>query len=108
MEVVFMQKNLKTELYNNKVKLTPKTKNKCYFIWQIEKVAVSLYQQKGNKTITNKLRVMKSEIIYRNRTIIEGTNGVFTAYYSNYSSNLTKDFKTLEAAKNQIDKWLKK
>ena len=51
MEVVFMQKNLKTELYNNKVKLTPKTKNKCYFIWWIEKVAVSLYQQKGNKNI---------------------------------------------------------
>ena len=61
MEVVFMQKNLKTESYNNKVKLTPKTKNKCYFVLQIEKVAVSLYQQKGNKTTTNKLRVMKSE-----------------------------------------------
>ena len=61
MEVVFMQKNLKTELYNNKVKLTPKTKNKCYFVLQIEKVAVSLYQQKGNKTTTNQLRVMKSE-----------------------------------------------
>ena len=49
---------------------------------------------------------MKAEIIYRNRTIIEGTNGYFTAYYSNHSSHLTKDFKTLEAAKKQIDKWL--
>ena len=48
---------------------------------------------------------MKSEIIYKSRTIIEGTNGLFTAYYSNYSSNLTKNFKTLEAAKKQIDKW---
>jgi hypothetical protein len=49
---------------------------------------------------------MKTEITYRNRTIIEGTNGLFTAFYSNYSSNLTKDFKTLEGAKKQIDKWL--
>jgi hypothetical protein len=49
---------------------------------------------------------MKNEIIYKNRTIIEGTNGYFTAYYSNYSANLTKDFKTLAAAKKQIDKWL--
>jgi len=51
-------------------------------------------------------QAMKSETIYRNRTIIEGTNGLFTAYFSNHSSNLTKDFKTLEAAKIQIDKWL--
>lgn len=50
---------------------------------------------------------MKQEIIYRNRTIIEGTDGMFTAYYSNYSANLTKEFKTLDAAKKQIDKWLK-
>lgn len=49
---------------------------------------------------------MKNEIIYRNRTIIENTDGTFTAYYSNHSSNLTKDFKTLEKAKKQIDKWL--
>ena len=49
---------------------------------------------------------MKREFIYRSRTIIEGTNGLFTAYYSNYSSNLTKDFKTLAGAKKQIDKWL--
>lgn len=49
---------------------------------------------------------MKQEIIYKNRTIIESTDGIFTAYYSNYSSNLTKDFRTLEAAKKQIDKWL--
>jgi len=50
---------------------------------------------------------MKQEIIYKNRTIIEGTNGIFTAYYSNYSAHLTKDFKTLDAAKKQIDKWIK-
>ena len=49
---------------------------------------------------------MKNEIIYRSRTIIENTDGTFTAYYSNYSSNLTKEFKTLEKAKKQIDKWL--
>jgi hypothetical protein len=48
---------------------------------------------------------MKNEIFYKNRTIIEGTDGIFTAYYSNYSSNLTKKFKTLAAAKKQIDKW---
>jgi hypothetical protein len=53
-----------------------------------------------------KEKIMKNEIIYKNRTIIEGTNGLFTAYYSNHSSNLTKDFKTLAAAKKQIDKWL--
>jgi hypothetical protein len=51
---------------------------------------------------------MKEETTYRNRTIIEGTNGLFTAYYSNYSSNLTKDFKTLKEAKAQIDNWLNK
>jgi hypothetical protein len=49
---------------------------------------------------------MKSETIYKNRTIIENTNGKFTAYYSNYSANLTKEFKSLNAAKKQIDKWL--
>lgn len=49
---------------------------------------------------------MKNEFKYRNRTIIEGTNGFFTAYYSNHSANLTKNFKTLEKAKAQIDKWL--
>jgi hypothetical protein len=54
--------------------------------------------------IKNKSK-MKNEIIYKNRTIIESTNGTFTAYYSNYSANLTKDFKTLAAAKKQIDKW---
>jgi hypothetical protein len=48
---------------------------------------------------------MKSETIYKNRKIIEGTNDLFTAYFSNYSSNLTKDFKTLSQAKKQIDKW---
>lgn len=51
---------------------------------------------------------MKNEITYNNRTILENTDGTFTAYYSNYSANLTKTFKTLEAAKNQIDNWLNK
>lgn len=51
---------------------------------------------------------MKNEITYNNRTILENTDGTFTAYYSNYSANLTKTFKSLESAKNQIDKWLKK
>jgi hypothetical protein len=63
---------------------------------------VILFLTSDNKKINN----MKNEIIYKNRTIIEGTNGYFTAYYSNYSANLTKDFKTLAAAKKQIDKWL--
>ncbi len=49
---------------------------------------------------------MKSEIIYKNRTIIENNEGIFTAYYSNYSANLTKEFKTLAKAKIQIYKWL--
>ena len=62
------------------------------------KFYIHLYYQ--NETI------MKNEIIYRNRTITENTDGTFTAYYSNYSSNLTKEFKTLEKAKQQIDKWL--
>lgn len=50
---------------------------------------------------------MKGEITYNNRQIIEENNGTFTAFYSNYSSNLTKNFKTIEAAKRQIDKWTK-
>ncbi len=50
---------------------------------------------------------MKSEITYKNRTIIENTDGTFTAYYSNYSSNLTKTFRTIDKAKLQIDKWVK-
>jgi hypothetical protein len=50
---------------------------------------------------------MKNEIIYKGKTILECTNGWFTAYYSNYSANLTKDFKTLSGAKKQIDKWVK-
>lgn len=49
---------------------------------------------------------MKQEITYRERTIIEGTNGYFTAYPSNYSAYSAKDFKTLKAAKNYIDKCL--
>lgn len=51
---------------------------------------------------------MKNEFTYRNRTILETTNGTFQAFYSNHSSNLTKHFKTLEKAKSQIDKWLDK
>lgn len=49
---------------------------------------------------------MKNEITYKNRTILENTGGTFTAYYSNYSANLTKTFNSLEKAKKQIDKWL--
>jgi hypothetical protein len=49
---------------------------------------------------------MNNEIIYKNRTIIENTDGTFTAYYSNYSAHLTKTFKSLDKAKTQIDKWL--
>jgi DNA-binding cell septation regulator SpoVG len=46
---------------------------------------------------------MKQEIIYKGKTIIEGTNGLFTAYPSNYSSFGAKDFKTLKAAKKYLD-----
>lgn len=49
---------------------------------------------------------MLNEFTYRNRQIIETTNGTFQAFYSNHSSNLTKHCKTLESAKKQIDKWL--
>lgn len=51
---------------------------------------------------------MKNEIIYNNRTIIEENDGSFTAFYSNYSSHITKNFTTLEKAKKQIDKWISK
>lgn len=51
---------------------------------------------------------MKSETTYNGKQIIEENNGTFTAFYSNYSSNLTKNFKTLAAAKKQIDKWAQK
>lgn len=46
---------------------------------------------------------MKNEIIYKGRTIIEGTNGYFTAYPSNHSAFTAKDFKTLAGAKKYID-----
>lgn len=49
---------------------------------------------------------MKNEFTYRNRQIIETTHGTFQAFFSNYSSNLTKEFKTLKGAQKQIDKWL--
>lgn len=47
---------------------------------------------------------MKNEIIYKGRTIIEGTNGLFTAYPSNHSAHSAKDFKTLSGAKKYIDR----
>lgn len=82
-------------------KLSKKSKNSFEFLLSIQNDCLDLHPL----TIENNSD-MKNEIIYRNKTIIEGTNGIFTAYYSNYSANLTKDFKTLKAAKNQIDKWL--
>ena len=66
------------------------------FISDIRYIFVS--SKKNNK-------IMKNEIIYKNRTIIENTDGTFSAFYSNYSSYLVKTFKTLAAAKKQIDKW---
>lgn len=46
---------------------------------------------------------MKQEIIYNGKTIIEGTNGYFTAYPSSYSAFGAKDFKTLAGAKKYLD-----
>lgn len=46
---------------------------------------------------------MKQEIIYNGKTIIENTDGTFTAYPSNYSAYSAKDFKTLKAAKKYLD-----
>lgn len=46
---------------------------------------------------------MKNEIIYKGRTIIEGTNGLFTAYPSNHSAYTAREFKTLAGAKRYID-----
>jgi hypothetical protein len=63
------------------------------------KLKINSFIQKQNN------KVMKNEIIYKNRTIIENTDGTFSAFYSNYSSHLVKTFKTLAAAKKQIDKW---
>lgn len=51
---------------------------------------------------------MKISITYKNRQIIHENDGTFTAFYSNYSSFLSKNFKSLNSAKNQIDKWLLK
>jgi hypothetical protein len=48
---------------------------------------------------------MNNLITYKNRTIIENTDGTFTAFFSNYSARLTKTFKSLNNAKKQIDKW---
>ncbi len=69
-----------------------------YLVGILERTIFVLSKKKKGK--------MKNEITYKNRTIIENTDGTFTAYYSNYSANLTKEFKTLKSAKNQIDKWL--
>jgi DNA-binding cell septation regulator SpoVG len=46
---------------------------------------------------------MKKEIIYNGKTIIEGTNGYFTAFPSNHSAHTAKDFKTLSGAKKYLD-----
>lgn len=46
---------------------------------------------------------MKKEHTYKGKQIIEGTNGLFTAYPSNHSSHSAKDFKSLAAAKRYID-----
>lgn len=48
---------------------------------------------------------MLQEIIYNGKTIIEGTNGFFTAFPSNYSAYTAKDFKTLAGAKKYLDKF---
>ncbi len=48
---------------------------------------------------------MKNEITYNGKTIIEGTNGLFTAYPSNHSAFTAKDFKTLAGAKRYLDKF---
>jgi len=79
------------------------SENNCISKHQLEIYDVYLHIKTNEKNTA-----MKNEFTYRNRQIIEGTNGLFTAYYSNYSSNLTKDFKTLREAKKQIDKWLDK
>ena len=46
---------------------------------------------------------MKNEIEYKGMTIIEGTNGSFTAFPSKYSAHTAKDFKTLNGAKKYLD-----
>lgn len=45
---------------------------------------------------------MKNEIKYLGRTIIEGTNGLFTAYPSNHNSYSARSFKTIGGAKTYI------
>jgi len=47
-----------------------------------------------------------SIIEYEGKDILVNSDNTFTAYYSKYSANLVKDFKKLESAKKQIDKWL--
>lgn len=50
--------------------------------------------------------IMKKEIIYKGKTIIESTNGYFTAYPSKYSAHTAKDFKSLNGAKKYLDRIL--
>lgn len=50
---------------------------------------------------------MKNEIEYKGMTIIEGTNGYFTAYPSKYSAHTAKDFKTLAGSMRYLDKFAK-
>ncbi len=46
---------------------------------------------------------MKQEINYKGMTIIEGTNGFFTAFPSKHSAFGAKDYKTLAGAKRYLD-----
>ena len=88
-----------------------------YCLVQNQNTLLGLQRLKHMKEIIDRIDVSNDldEVNYNHRffknvlesAIIESTNGIFTAYYSNYSSYLTKDFKTLIQAKKQIDKWLK-
>jgi DNA-binding cell septation regulator SpoVG len=46
---------------------------------------------------------MKNEIEYKGMTIIEGTNGLFTAYPSKHSAFTAREFKSLNGAKKYLD-----
>lgn len=51
--------------------------------------------------------VLAGEIIeYKGKEILINSDKTFTAYYSKHSAHLTKNCKTLEKAKAQIDKWI--
>jgi len=45
-------------------------------------------------------------IEYKGKEILVNSDNTFTAYYSKYSANLTKECKTLNAAKKQVEKWV--